>query len=55
MEFLSKKQKIMLIIVGTLMVIFIGYYIIQKTSHYKSYEELEIIEETNNIRHTNPR
>lgn len=55
MEFLSKKQKIMLIIVGTLIAIFIGYYIIQKTSHYRTYEELEIIEETNSIRNTNSR
>lgn len=45
MEFLNKKQKIILIIIGTLIVLFIGYYIIQKTIAYKDYEELEIIEE----------
>ena len=52
MEFLNKKQKIILIIIGTLIVFFIGYYIVQKTIVYKDYEELEIIEENNvDIRH----
>ena len=47
MEFLNKKQKIILIIIGTLIVLFIGYYIMQKTVGYKDYEELEIVEENN--------
>lgn len=45
MEFLNKKQKIIFIVIGTLMVIFIGYYIIKKQDDYK-YKEIEtIIEE----------
>lgn len=47
MEFLNKKQKIVLITIGTVIVLFIGYYIIQKTLGYKEYEELKITEETN--------
>lgn len=46
MEFLNKKQKVILIIIGTLIVLFIGYYIIQKTLAYREYEELEIIEDS---------
>ena len=45
MEFLNKKQKIIFIVIGTLMVMFIGYYIIKKQDDYK-YKEIEtIIEE----------
>lgn len=52
MEFLNRKQKIVLVIIGTLIVLFIGYYIIRKTSDYKEYNELEIIEENNiNVRY----
>lgn len=47
MEFLNKKQKIVLSIIGTLIVLFIGYYIIHKISDHKDYDELEIIEENN--------
>lgn len=41
MEFLSKKQKIIFITIGTLMVTFIGYYIIKKQENY-SYTEIEL-------------
>lgn len=41
MEFLSKKQKIIFITIGTLMVIFIGCYIIKKQENY-SYSEIEL-------------
>ena len=45
MDFLIKKQKIIFIVIGTLMVMFIGYYIIKKQDDYK-YKEIEtIIEE----------
>ena len=45
MEFLNKKQKIIFIVIGILMVMFIGYYIIKKQDDYK-YKEIEtIIEE----------
>lgn len=56
MEFLNKKQKIILIIIGTVIVLFIGYYIIQKTSGYKEYDELEIVEENNiDVRYEYPK
>lgn len=45
MEFLSQKQKIIVIIIAVLMLIFIGYYIIKKSND--SYAELEVIEENN--------
>ena len=45
MEFLNKKQKIIFISIATLIIIFVGCYIIYKTSHYKNYNELEIIED----------
>ena len=45
MEFLSQKQKIIVIIITVLMLIFIGYYIIKKSND--SYAELEVIEENN--------
>ena len=47
MDFLNKKQKIILIVIGIIMMIFIGYYIIQKTENY-DYIELETLEESNN-------
>lgn len=47
MEFLNKKQKTILIIIGTIIVIFVGCYIIKKTLDYKEYEELEIAEQDN--------
>ena len=47
MEFLNKKQKIVLVIIGIVIILFIGYYIIRKTSDYKDYDELEIMEENN--------
>ncbi len=43
MEFLSQKQKIILILITVLMVIFIGYYIIKKSND--NYTELELTEE----------
>ena len=45
MEFLNKKQKLMLIIIGSIMLIFIGYYILNKTenSDYIEFDEQEII------------
>lgn len=43
MEFLNKKQKILLIIIGNIMLIFIGYYLINKT------EETDYIEIEDNI------
>lgn len=48
MEFLSKKQKIIFITIGTLMIVFIGYYIIQKQENY-SYNEIEIETTENSI------
>ncbi len=44
MEFLNKKQKIILLVLAVIMIIFIGYYIIQKTEKY-NYIELETLEE----------
>lgn len=46
MEFLNKKQKSVLIIIGIIIILFIGCYIIYKTRQYKEYNELEIIEES---------
>ncbi|MBO4815681.1 MAG: helix-hairpin-helix domain-containing protein [Clostridia bacterium] len=45
MEFLNKKQKLILIIIGSIMVIFIGYYILNKTenSNYIEFDEEELI------------
>lgn len=52
MEILNKKQKIVLAIIGILIILFIGYYIIRKVSDYKDYDEIETIEENNiEIRH----
>lgn len=48
MEFLSKKQKIIFITIGTLMIVFIGYYIIQKQENY-SYNEIEIETTENSV------
>lgn len=52
MDFLNKKQKLLLGIIGSIMLIFIGYYIINKTEN-NSYVELEtedmIYEVDNNI------
>lgn len=48
MEFLSKKQKIIFITIGTLMVTFIGYYIIQKQENY-NYNEIELETVENDI------
>lgn len=47
MEFLNKSQKIIFILIGALMIIFIGYYIIKKTEYY-NYNELEVLEESDN-------
>lgn len=44
MEFLNNKQKTILGIIGVIMFIFIGYYIIKKTEN-SNYIELETIEE----------
>lgn len=44
MEFLNNKQKTILGIIGVIMFIFIGYYIIKKTEN-SDYIELETIEE----------
>ena len=44
MEFLNKKQKILFIIIGSIMMLFIGYYIINKTNNL-NYTELETEEE----------
>lgn len=53
MEFLNKKQKIIFIVIGTLMVMFIGYYIIKKQDDYK-YKEIEtIIEEDSAVNAVN--
>ena len=46
MEFLSRKQKIILIVIGVIMLLFIGYYLINKTEIY-NYEELEVYEDNN--------
>ncbi len=45
MEFLNKKQKLILIIIGSIMLIFIGYYILNKAenSNYIEFDEEEII------------
>lgn len=43
MEILNKKQKIIITIIGILMVLFIGFYIISKTNS-KEYDYLEIEE-----------
>ena len=52
MDFLNKKQKLLLGIIGSIMLIFIGYYIINKTEN-NSYVELEtedmLYEVDNNI------
>ena len=52
MDFLNKKQKLLLGIIGSIMLIFIGYYIINKTQN-NSYVELEtedmLYEVDNNI------
>ena len=52
MDILNKKQKIIITIIGILMVVFIGFYIISKTNN-KKYEYLEIEEneiiDNNNI------
>ncbi|MDO5555963.1 MAG: helix-hairpin-helix domain-containing protein [Clostridia bacterium] len=47
MENLSNKQKIVLIIIGILVILFIAFYITKKTNNY-NYDELEVIEEENN-------
>lgn len=53
MEFLNKKQKIIFIVIGTLMVMFICYYIIKKQDDYK-YKEIEtIIEEDSAVNAVN--
>lgn len=44
MEFLNKKQKTIFIVIGIIMVFFIGYYIVKKTEE-NNYIELETIEE----------
>ena len=45
MEFLNKKQKLILIIIGSIMLIFIGYYILNKTENpnYIEFDEEELI------------
>ena len=45
MEFLNKKQKIVLAIIGSIMMIFIGYYIINKTenNNYIDFEDEELL------------
>lgn len=48
MEFLNKKQKIILGIIGSIMLIFIGYYVINKTEK-SNYIELEIEENLINV------
>ena len=47
MEFLNKKQKLIIGIIGTIMLFFIGCYIMNKVED-KSYIEIEEVEETNN-------
>ena len=51
MEFLNKKQKLILGVVGSIMFLFIGYYILNKTEklNYIEFNEDEIINETINI------
>lgn len=48
MEFLNNKQKIIFIVIGILMIIFIGYHIIKKQGIYK-YNELETTITEDNI------
>ena len=48
MEFLNNKQKIIFIVIGILMIIFIGYHIIKKQGNYK-YNELETTITEDNI------
>lgn len=48
MEFLNKKQKIIFIVIGMLMIVFIGYYLIKKQGNYK-YNELETTITEDNI------
>ena len=45
MEFLNKKQKIIIGIIGVIMLLFIGHYIINKTenSEYLEFDEEEVI------------
>ena len=45
MEFLNQKQKIIITIIATIIILFIGVYVIKKTEK-SNYEELELIEET---------
>lgn len=52
MEFLNNKQKAILGVIGIIMLIFIGCYIIKKTEG-NNYTELEIIEENNEIEVSN--
>ena len=51
MEILNKKQKVIIIIIGILMILFIGFYIISKTNNegfvYLETEENEIIDNNN--------
>lgn len=51
MEFLNKKQKIILTIIIIIMCVVIGYYIISKTET-KDYEEFEISEENETTQET---
>lgn len=52
MEILNKKQKILLALIGGIMILFIGYYIIQKTENY-NYKELETFKDNNPIENSN--
>ena len=47
MEFLNKKQKLIIGIIGAIMLFFIAYYIMNKVED-KSYIEVEELEEINN-------
>ena len=46
MEFLNKKQKIVLILIGIIMLLFIGYYVLNKSENQKyiEFNDDEIIE-----------
>lgn len=51
MEILNKKQRIILILLGIVMLIFIGYYFTKKTED-SNYSEIQIMEDNNIIQNT---
>ena len=51
MDFLNKKQKLIVGLIGSIMFIFIGYYILNKTDkiEYLEYEELENVQDEEEV------